>query len=69
MATAKIIRRTLEEIDADMARLIASPSVSHWLKAALVAAQQRDPLDALCDAEALQRILHERLHALFGDQS
>jgi hypothetical protein len=35
------------------ARIAASRAASYWLKAAIVAAEKRDPCDALRDAETL----------------
>jgi hypothetical protein len=41
-------------------RILADPAASHWLKAALLAALERDPVDAANDAEALAQALEER---------
>jgi hypothetical protein len=46
--------RTIEEVMADQA-------ASEWLKAALRAALERDPVDALNDTLALAGILEDRL--------
>ena len=48
---------TIEEVMAD-------PSASVWLKTALRAALERDPVDALNDTLALAGILEERLRTL-----
>jgi hypothetical protein len=48
---------TIEEVMAD-------PSASVWLKTALRAALERDPVDALNDALALAGILEERLRSV-----
>jgi hypothetical protein len=53
---------TEDSIDAVM----ADSSVSAWLKTALRAALERDPVDALNDALALAGILEERLRAALG---
>jgi hypothetical protein len=45
---------TIEEVMADQ-------SASEWLKAALRAAMERDPVDALNDTLALAGILEDRL--------
>ena len=44
--------------------VMADPSSSVWLKTALRAALERDPVDALNDALALAGILEERLRTL-----
>ena len=48
------------ESDKTIARLLVDPSLSYWLKDALRIALNRDPLDALNDAEALCQVLTER---------
>jgi hypothetical protein len=48
------------ESDKTIARLLADPSLSYWLRGALRTAAARDPLDALNDAEALCQVLTER---------
>ena len=48
------------ESDKTIARLLVDPSLSYWLKDALRTALERDPLDALNDAEALCQVLTER---------
>jgi hypothetical protein len=40
--------------------ILADPSVSYWLKDALRAAYERDPIDALHDARSLLQLLGER---------
>ena len=40
--------------------LLANPSVSQWLKDALMTAYDRDPVDALRDAQSLLKLLGER---------
>ena len=47
MATDQVTSSTLSK------RVQADPAASYWLKAALQAAERRDVLDALSDAEAL----------------
>ncbi len=44
--------------------VMADPSASVWLKTALGAALERDPVDALNDSLALAGILEERLRTL-----
>lgn len=43
------------------AEILADPAVSDWLKAALTAAAERDPIDALNDALLLAGMLEARL--------
>jgi hypothetical protein len=50
--------------DPAIAELMADQSTSDWLKAALRAAMDRDPVDALNDTLALAGILEERLRTL-----
>lgn len=40
--------------------LLANPSVSQWLKDALITAYDRDPVDAMRDAQSLLKLLGER---------
>lgn len=49
--------------------ILASPSSSSWLKDALQAALQRDPVDAANDAELLAAVLASRCAALQGGAS
>lgn len=44
--------------------ILASPSASSWLKDALKAALQRDPVDAANDAELLAELLARRCSEL-----
>lgn len=54
---------------------LAMPHASHWLKAAILASFDRDPLDALNDCEELTNILTQRANeltarnAISGDHS
>ena len=48
------------------AAILADFSASDWLKAALRSALERDPVDALNDAEILARTLRERLDAVWS---
>jgi hypothetical protein len=43
-----------------ISELLASHSVSHWLKAALSSAVDRDPVDAARDSELLAAVLVAR---------
>jgi hypothetical protein len=45
----------------DVADILQDPSASDWLKNALRAALERDPVDALNDALALAGALEEKL--------
>jgi hypothetical protein len=49
-------------------QLLASPSVSFWLKDALRAMTNRDPVDALNDAELLVEVLTARLEDILGSR-
>ncbi len=44
--------------------IMADPSISNWLKTQLTASRNRDPIDALNDAELLVTLLNGRLDAL-----
>ncbi|AIW22497.1 hypothetical protein F0267_28295 [Vibrio coralliilyticus] len=44
-------------------RVLADPACSFWIKKQLEATKQRDPIDALNDAELLVAILKQRLAA------
>lgn len=46
--------------DDDLKRLLADPSISYWLRDALNAALERDPVDAANDAGLLAIILDKR---------
>jgi hypothetical protein len=48
----------------DVDALLLSPSASSWLKDALRAALERDPVDAVNDAELLAAVLAKRYAAL-----
>lgn len=41
------------------AEIQADPGASHWLKAALTALLNRDPVDALNDVELLHRVIQQ----------
>ena len=53
-------------IDAQIAALVADPTTSQTLRDMLTASLNRDPLDALADAEVLTDILRARFDALTG---
>lgn len=46
---------------AEVQEIFEDPSASTWLRSALRAALERDPVDALNDALALAEVLEERL--------
>jgi hypothetical protein len=50
--------------DPAIEELMADQSTSDWLKTALRAAMERDPVDALNDTLALAGILEERLRTM-----
>lgn len=49
-----------------IAQTMANPATSHWLKGALTQAIQRDPVDALADAQHLALLLRSRLEDIMG---
>lgn len=51
-------------MNATIQGLIDDPSVSHWMKDALVAALRRDPVQAVNEAEHLATILAARADAI-----
>ncbi|SJM94647.1 hypothetical protein [Crenothrix polyspora] len=46
--------------------ILADFAASYWLKNALRSALERDPVDALADAEMLAAALYERRNEIFG---
>ncbi|WP_071555994.1 hypothetical protein [Pseudomonas frederiksbergensis] len=54
----------LAKLDEEIRVLVASPSTSHWLRAALQTALVRDPVDVANDAEFLSDLLGRRCDAL-----
>jgi len=52
--------------DPAVEEVMSDESASDWLKAALRAALERDPVDALNDALALAAALEERLRSVLG---
>lgn len=50
--------------------LMNNPAVSNWLKQVLASALERDPVDAMADAEILLTVLRHRCDAaLFASES
>ena len=49
--------------------ILASPVASYWLKNALATALNRDPVDAVVDAELLAAVLADRTAALLRSGS
>ncbi len=47
--------------------LLDDPSVSYWLKNALIAALKRDPVDALNDARLLAEALENHLENILNE--
>lgn len=47
--------------------ILQSQDVSYWLKDAIKAAMQRDPVDALNDAELLVKVLRRRVGKLLSN--
>ncbi|MBC9969001.1 Rossmann-fold NAD(P)-binding domain-containing protein [Ralstonia insidiosa] len=52
--------------DQKIQRVLNDPSTSNWLKNALGAQLQRDPVDAANDADVLAEIMREKLAEVFG---
>lgn len=48
----------------NIVKILDDPAASYWLKAALVMALERDPVDAAHDAENLAATLRERCDAV-----
>ncbi len=46
--------------DDEIRQILNGPGTSHWLKNALTAALDRDPVDAVNDAELLAMVLRHR---------
>lgn len=46
--------------DDEIRQILNGPGTSHWLKNALMAALDRDPVDAVNDAELLAMVLGHR---------
>lgn len=46
--------------------ILADPSASRWLKAALQVSLERDPVDAVADAETLADVLERRLDRIYS---
>jgi hypothetical protein len=57
-----------ETYDAIVKRIILTPDESHWLQHAIGALSQRDPLDALRDAEVLAGIQYIRWEEIEAQQ-
>jgi transposase len=54
----------MERWDTCVDRIILDPATSYWLQDALVVLRQRDPVDAVNDAEMLADIMRERFDAM-----
>ena len=54
----------MERWDTCVDRIILAPTTSYWLQDALVVLRQRDPVDAVNDAEMLADIMRERFDAM-----
>lgn len=52
----------------DVGVILADPSVSYWLKAAIKSSLQRDPVDALGDAETLCEVLRQKLASMLDER-
>ena len=57
---------TTHSYRSDCHMIQTDPSISYWLKDALTALDQRDPVDALQDAEILLALAEKRLNEIQG---
>ena len=55
--------------DDEIKRLVEDPSISFWLRDALLSALNRDPVDAANDAGLLSMILDKRATTLLEKQA
>ncbi len=46
--------------DQEILKVLADPATTHWTRHALTSALQRDPIDALHDAQLIARLLADR---------
>ena len=58
---------SIEVADARIATALADPAVRHWVKDALMAALERDPVDAVKDATFVAQLLGDRVDAMLTD--
>ena len=56
----------MDALAPQVARILADPAASDWLKCALVSALARDPVDAMIDAGALAAALEEQAAVTLG---
>lgn len=54
---------------AEIERVLGDTQTPSWLRAALREALQRDPAEAISEAEALLRLLEDRLVAVAGESA
>ncbi|GAB5098064.1 hypothetical protein [Caballeronia sp. HLA56] len=54
----------IEQVDADIQAALSSPSISYWLRDALLSALRRDCVDAARDAQILATWLDRRCDAI-----
>ncbi len=54
-------------MDLDVKTILDDPFTSTWLKNSLNTSLQRDPIDAVFDAELLARVLNKRADAALAD--
>lgn len=60
-------RPSIEVVEARIASVLADPGIRHWLKDALLSAQERDPVDAAQDAALLAQLLGDKVDGLLAD--
>lgn len=57
---------SIEQIDADIQDALNTPSMSYWLRDALISALRRDCVDGARDAQILAAWLARRCDAVLG---
>lgn len=67
--TSPVVAANVDEVDGpcqvpSLDELVAAPTTSRWLSAALASALDRDPVDAANDADLLQKVLASRATAV-----
>ena len=65
MAPPELASDPLLNAETRISSVLQHPSTSYWLKDALSRALDRDPVDAVNDAEALHELLVQRTAAVF----
>ena len=56
------------DLDPSVSSVLADPAASYWLKAAIASGVNRDPVDALADAESLVNIFKRQCDSMLDGQ-